>query len=47
MKVIAINGSPNHTNGNTEIILQSFLEGVKEAGAEVEIFYTEKMNLNP
>lgn len=32
---------------NTALILNPFLEGMKEAGAEVELFYTRKLNINP
>jgi multimeric flavodoxin WrbA len=32
-------------NGNTAMILFPFLEGMREAGAEVELFYTEKLNI--
>jgi multimeric flavodoxin WrbA len=33
--------------GNTAMILNPFLEGMKEAGAEVELFYTSKLNIHP
>ncbi len=33
--------------GNTATILNPFLEGMKEAGAEVELFYTSKLNIHP
>jgi multimeric flavodoxin WrbA len=39
MKVLAINGSPRGARGNTERILQPFLEGAREAGAETEVVY--------
>lgn len=39
MKILAINGSPRGAKGNTERILQSFLEGAREAGAETEVVY--------
>jgi len=42
MRVIAINSSPNMDKGNTALILNPFLEGLKDAGAEVELFYTKK-----
>jgi multimeric flavodoxin WrbA len=47
MKVIAFNGSPKMDKGNTALILGPFLEGLREAGAEVELFYTKKLNINP
>ena len=40
MKVIAINSSPNMDKGNTAAILNPFLDGMKEAGAEVELYFT-------
>ena len=47
MKVLAINGSPHADKGNTALILEPFLNGMKEAGAEVHLVYTKKMNINP
>lgn len=45
--VIVINSSPRMKNGNTALILNPFIEGMKEAGAEVEIFYTQNLKINP
>lgn len=47
MKVIAVNSSPLMAKGNTAAILTPFLEGMKEAGAEVELFYTKKLKIKP
>lgn len=47
MKVLAINSSPKMDKGNTALILNPFLEGMREAGAEVELFYTKKLNIKP
>ena len=47
MKVLAINSSPMMEKGNTALILGPFLEGMKERGAEVELFYTRKLKINP
>ena len=47
MKVVAINASPRTDKGNTAIILQPFLDGMREAGAEVEVFYTKKLDIKP
>jgi multimeric flavodoxin WrbA len=45
VKVVAISGSPRMENGNTTLILTRFLEGMREAGAEVELFYTKKLKI--
>lgn len=43
MKIVAINASPNGRDGNTNIMVNSFLKGAQEAGAEtVNIFLAEK-----
>lgn len=47
MKVVAINGSPLTDKGNTHVILKPFLEGMKEAGAEVEVIFPKKLNIKP
>jgi len=39
MKILAVNGSPRGAKGNTEVILQAFLKGVREAGGESEVIY--------
>jgi multimeric flavodoxin WrbA len=47
MNVLAINGSPHMDDGNTAMILNPFLDGMKEAGANVELFYTRKLKIGP
>ena len=47
MKILAINASPHKEKGNTALILGPFLEGMKEAGADVEIFYTSDLTIKP
>ena len=47
MKVLAINGSPHMDNGNTAMILDPFLEGMKEAGADVDLHYTRNLKIGP
>lgn len=39
MRVVAINGSPRGAKGNTEVLLEQFLKGCKEVGAEIETIY--------
>ena len=47
MKVLAINSSPMMDKGNTAQILTPFIEGMRGAGAEVELLYTKKLKINP
>ena len=47
MKAVAINSSPNMDKGNTALVLGPFLEGMRKANAEVELFYTKKLKINP
>ena len=47
VKVLAINSSPHMKKGLTAMILEQFLNGMKEKGAEIELFYTSKLNINP
>lgn len=47
MKVLAFNSSPHKDKGNTALILNPFLDGMREAGAEVELFYTSDLKINP
>ena len=39
MKVLAFNSSPRKEKGVSEIVMNLFLEGAEEAGAETEIHY--------
>ncbi len=47
MKALVVNSSPHMDKGNTAVILNPFLDGMREAGAEVELFYTRKLKINP
>jgi multimeric flavodoxin WrbA len=47
MEILAINSSPKKGEGNTALILNPFLEGAREAGAEVELFYTKDLKIKP
>lgn len=47
MKVLAFNCSPMTDKGNTALILDPFLDGMRAAGAEVELFDTKKLSVKP
>lgn len=45
MNVLAINSSPMMDKGNTALILEPLLDGMRLAGADVELFYTKKLEI--
>jgi len=47
IKVIAINGSPRMEKGNTAMILTPFIQGMMDAGSEVELFYARRLKVKP
>ncbi|MGB7054739.1 MAG: flavodoxin family protein [bacterium] len=47
MKAVAINGSPRKDKGNTGMILNAFIQGMENAGASTEIFYTKTLKPKP
>ncbi len=47
MKIIAINGSPRMEKGYTALILTLFIQGMMDAGAEVELFYPRRLKVKP
>jgi multimeric flavodoxin WrbA len=47
MKILAVNASPKMDKGNTALLLTPFLEGAADAGADIEILYTQKLHINP
>jgi multimeric flavodoxin WrbA len=47
MKILAFNSSPRKERGMTATILGPFLDGAKEAGAEVELVYVADLNVKP
>jgi len=46
MKVLGIMGSPRR-QGNTELLLNKALEGVREVGAEIESVLVSKLKISP
>jgi len=46
MKILALNGSPR-MGGNTEILLEETLKGVKEQGGEVTVYNLNSLTLRP
>ena len=47
MKVFAVNGSPRMGKGTTGALLNPFLDGMEEAGAEVSRYDTSAMSILP
>ena len=47
MKIIAINSSPAGNKGHTSMILTPFLKGMEDAGAEVSLYLTKNLEINP
>jgi len=45
MKTLVINGSPRGAAGNTEKLVQAFLEGVNESGGASEVVYLKDKNI--
>ena len=46
-KAIAINGSPRMEKGNTALILAPFVQGMTDAGCEVELLYASRLKVKP
>jgi len=47
IKVVAINGSPRMDKGNTAMILAPFIQGMTDAGSDVELLYTRRLKVKP
>lgn len=45
MNIIALNGSPRRTRGNSMLILDPFLHGLNEAGANVDLLHLCDLNI--
>jgi multimeric flavodoxin WrbA len=44
---LAINGSPRMEKGNTALLLNSFIRGMQDGGAEVELLYASRLKIKP
>lgn len=47
IRVVAVNGSPNMSKGNTAYTLKPFLESLTANGAEVQLLYSHKLKVKP
>lgn len=46
LKILALNSSPRKDRGGTALLLNTFLEGAKEAGAEIDLIYVADLKVN-
>lgn len=46
-KTVAINGSPRMEKGNTAMVLTPFIQGMMDAGSDVELFYASRLKVKP
>jgi multimeric flavodoxin WrbA len=44
-RAVAINGSPRMEKGNTAVILAPFVQGMRDAGCEVELLYASRLQV--
>ncbi len=47
MKAIVINGSPRMEKGHTAALLGPFIQGMTQAGADVELVYASRLEVKP
>jgi multimeric flavodoxin WrbA len=46
-KALAINGSPRTDKGDTALVLTPFIQGMMDAGTDVELVYASRLKINP
>ncbi len=46
-KAVAINGSPRMERGTTAMVLGPFIQGMMDAGSEVELLYASRLKVKP
>ena len=46
-KAVAINGSPRMEKGNTAMVLAPFVQGMMDAGCDVELLYASRLTAKP
>jgi len=46
-KAVAINGSPRMEKGNTAMVLTPFIQGMMDAGSDVELLYASRLKVKP
>lgn len=46
-KAVAINGSPRGDRGNTALMLTALIQGMEDAGSQVELYYASRLNVKP
>jgi multimeric flavodoxin WrbA len=46
-KAVVINGSPLMERGDTAMVLTPFLQGMRDSGSDVELFYASRLDVTP
>ena len=46
-KIVILNSSPKAEKGNTHVIVESFMDGARSAGAEAENIFLAKYKIQP